>query len=35
LLEVDGTDHVPWLADPDRFLTAVEEFLTGSHAAPS
>ena len=35
LLEVDGSDHVPWLADPDRILTEVEEFLTGSHAAPS
>jgi class 3 adenylate cyclase len=35
LLEVDGKDHVPWLADPDRILTEVEEFLTGSHAAPS
>ena len=35
LLEVDGNDHVPWLADPDRILTEVEEFLTGSHAAPS
>jgi pimeloyl-ACP methyl ester carboxylesterase/plasmid stabilization system protein ParE len=34
LLEVDGRDHVPWLADPDRILTEVEEFLTGSHAAP-
>jgi pimeloyl-ACP methyl ester carboxylesterase len=35
LLEVDGKDHVPWLADPDRILTVVEEFLTGSYAAPS
>jgi pimeloyl-ACP methyl ester carboxylesterase len=35
LLEVEGRDHVPWLADPDRILTEVEEFLTGSHAAPS
>src|SRR5262249_11720838 len=35
LLEVEGNDHVPWLADPDRILTEVEEFLTGSHAAPS
>jgi pimeloyl-ACP methyl ester carboxylesterase len=35
LLEVEGSDHVPWLADPDRILTEVEEFLTGSHAAPS
>ena len=34
-LEVDSTDHVPWLADPDRILTEIEEFLTGGHAAPS
>jgi pimeloyl-ACP methyl ester carboxylesterase len=34
LLEVDSDDHVPWLADPDKILTEVEEFLTGSHAAP-
>ena len=35
LLEVEGSDHAPWLADPDRILTEIEEFLTGSHAAPS
>jgi pimeloyl-ACP methyl ester carboxylesterase len=35
LLEVDGTDHVPWLTDPDTITTMIEEFLTGSHAAPS
>jgi pimeloyl-ACP methyl ester carboxylesterase len=35
LLEVDGNDHVPWLADPDRILTVVEEFLTGTQGAPS
>jgi len=34
LLEVDGRDH-GWLADPDRILTVIEEFLTGSHAAPA
>ena len=34
MLEVDGSDHAPWLADPDRILTVVEEFLTGSQAAP-
>jgi pimeloyl-ACP methyl ester carboxylesterase len=34
-LEVDGTDHVAWFTDPDRILTEIEEFLTGSHAAPS
>jgi pimeloyl-ACP methyl ester carboxylesterase len=35
LLEVHGTDHAPWLADPDRITTEIEEFLTGSHAAPA
>ena len=34
-LEVDGANHAPWLTEPDRILTAIEEFLTGSHAAPS
>ena len=35
LLEVDGNDHAPWMTDPDRVLSEVEEFLTGGHAAPS
>ena len=35
LLEVDGTDHVPWFSDPDEITSGIEEFLTGSHAAPS
>ena len=35
ILEVDGVDHAPWFTDPDRILTGVEEFLTGSHAAPA
>lgn len=34
-LGVAGNDHVPWLADPDRILTVVEEFLTGSQGTPS
>jgi hypothetical protein len=34
-LEVEGVDHAPWFTDPDRILTGIEEFLTGSHAAPS
>ena len=34
-LEVDGVDHAPWFTEPDRILTGIEEFLTGSHAAPS
>jgi pimeloyl-ACP methyl ester carboxylesterase len=34
MLEVEGNDHAPWITDPDRILTAIEEFLTGSHLAP-
>ena len=34
-LEVDGVDSLPWLTEPDTILTGIEEFLTGSHAAPS
>jgi pimeloyl-ACP methyl ester carboxylesterase len=34
-LEVDGADHAPWFTEPDRILTGIEEFLTGSHAAPA
>jgi pimeloyl-ACP methyl ester carboxylesterase len=33
-LEVDGADHAPWFTEPDKILTEIEEFLTGSHAAP-
>ncbi|WP_333891551.1 adenylate/guanylate cyclase domain-containing protein [Mycolicibacterium gadium] len=35
LIEVDGVDHAPWFTEPDTILTEIEEFLTGSHAAPS
>jgi pimeloyl-ACP methyl ester carboxylesterase len=35
MFEVEGTDHAPWFTDPDRITTAIEEFLTGSHAAPA
>ena len=34
-LEVDGAAQVPYLTEPDTILTAIEEFLTGSHAAPA
>jgi pimeloyl-ACP methyl ester carboxylesterase len=34
-LEIDSADHLPWFSDPDRILTEIEEFLTGSHAAPA
>lgn len=35
MLEVAGTDHAPWIANPDEITSEIEEFLTGSHAAPS
>lgn len=35
LLEVDGTDHAPWLANPDEITSEIEDFLTGNHLAPS
>jgi pimeloyl-ACP methyl ester carboxylesterase len=31
LVEVEGSDHAPWLTEPDIILSAVEEFLTGAH----
>jgi pimeloyl-ACP methyl ester carboxylesterase/class 3 adenylate cyclase len=34
-LEVEGVDHAPWFTEPDTILTGIEEFLTGSRAAPS
>lgn len=34
-LEVDGADHAPWITEPNTIMTEIEEFLTGSHAAPS
>lgn len=34
-LEVEGIDHAPFLTEPDKVLTEVEEFLTGGHAAPA
>ena len=34
-LEVDAADHWPWFTEPDKILTEIEEFLTGSHAAPA
>ena len=34
-LEVDGAEHLPWFSDPDKILTEIEKFLTGSHAAPA
>jgi class 3 adenylate cyclase len=34
LLEVEGVDHAPWFTEPDRITTRIEEFLTGSRAAP-
>jgi class 3 adenylate cyclase len=33
-LEVEGVDSLPLLTEPDKVLTEIEKFLTGSHAAP-
>ncbi len=33
-LEVDG-DGAPWFTETDRILSEIEEFVTGSHAAPA
>jgi pimeloyl-ACP methyl ester carboxylesterase len=30
LLQVEGSDHAPWLSDPDKIAGEIEEFLTGS-----
>jgi class 3 adenylate cyclase len=36
ILELDGRDHAPWLAeDPDAVLSEVEEFVTGTRHAPA
>jgi class 3 adenylate cyclase len=35
LLELPGTDHLPWVgANSDEIVEAIEEFLTGSKSAP-
>jgi pimeloyl-ACP methyl ester carboxylesterase/class 3 adenylate cyclase len=34
LVELPGTDHPPHMGDTDPLLDAIEEFLTGSRAAP-
>ena len=35
LLEFDGSDHVPWFTHSNEIASEIEEFLTGSHAAPA
>ena len=35
MLEIEGADHAPWYTEPDRIVSAIEEFLTGSHLAPA
>ena len=32
-LEVEGSDHTPWISDPDRIVAGIEEFLTGTRGA--
>lgn len=34
MLEIDSSDHAPWMSDPHRIATEIEKFLTGVHAAP-
>jgi class 3 adenylate cyclase len=34
LVELPGGDHVPWYEEPDQWLGAVQEFLTGARAQP-
>jgi class 3 adenylate cyclase len=33
-VELPGDDHVPWYQDPERTLTEIREFLTGTPYAP-
>jgi class 3 adenylate cyclase len=33
-IEVEGADHALWFTEPGKVLAGIEEFLTGSHAAP-
>jgi pimeloyl-ACP methyl ester carboxylesterase len=33
LVELDGPDHFPWLADGDRVVDEIAEFVTGARAA--
>jgi class 3 adenylate cyclase len=35
IVELPGTDHMPWLGDQDRPLDEIEEFLTGVRPHPS
>lgn len=33
MLEVEGSDHAPWLTEPDRVIAELEEFLTGTRVS--
>ncbi len=33
-IELDGTDHVPWVGDQDSVLDRIQEFLTGARPEP-
>lgn len=35
MVELEGSDHAPWLTEPDRVIAEIEELLTGKHAAYS
>lgn len=30
MLEVEGSDHAPWITEPDRVISEIEQFLTGT-----
>lgn len=34
-VELEGTDHPPWVGDNERFFREVEHFLSSDHPAPS
>jgi class 3 adenylate cyclase len=34
MVELDGDDHIPWYENPEATLGEIEEFLTGTRAAP-
>ncbi len=33
MLEVEGDDHAPWITEPDKVISTIEEFLTGTHTS--
>jgi pimeloyl-ACP methyl ester carboxylesterase/class 3 adenylate cyclase len=31
IVEIEGADHAPWFSHPDRFVSIIEQFVTGAH----